>query len=131
MKIYFLQRTSFCKTPNFLLSAVIMTRNLKHIKYETVRPCEESDRCRTCRTHSQRSSIREEIQGRYYPLLNAHLTHVCHCAQVIVIIPEVPGFAGDVKGESSIKTIMAAQYRTINRGGSSIYEEIRRAGFEP
>lgn len=26
---------------------------------------------------------------------------------------------------------MAAQYRTINRGGSSIYEEIRRAGYEP
>ena len=26
---------------------------------------------------------------------------------------------------------MAAQYRTINRGGSSIYEEIRKAGYEP
>jgi len=51
--------------------------------------------------------------------------------KVVVVIPEVPGFAGDVKGESSIKTIMAGQYRTINRGGSSIYEEIHRAGFEP
>jgi phospholipase D1/2 len=48
-----------------------------------------------------------------------------------VVIPELPGFAGDVKSETSIKTIMAAQYRTINRGGSSIYEEVRRAGFEP
>ncbi|KAF9244484.1 hypothetical protein BU15DRAFT_85872 [Melanogaster broomeanus] len=38
-------------------------------------------------------------------------------------IPELPGFAGD--------TIMAAQYRTINRGGHSIYEEIRKAGYEP
>ena len=26
---------------------------------------------------------------------------------------------------------MAAQYRTINRGGSSIYEEIRKAGYDP
>jgi phospholipase D1/2 len=26
---------------------------------------------------------------------------------------------------------MAAQYRTINRGGHSIYEDIRAAGFEP
>lgn len=51
--------------------------------------------------------------------------------KVIVVIPELPGFTGDVKSETSLKTIMAAQYRTINRGGSSIYEEVRRAGFEP
>ncbi|KAF8169373.1 hypothetical protein BJ912DRAFT_181903 [Pholiota molesta] len=51
--------------------------------------------------------------------------------KVVVVIPEVPGFAGDIKSESSIKTIMAAQYRTINRGGSSIYEEVRKAGYEP
>ncbi|KAK7028554.1 phospholipase [Favolaschia claudopus] len=50
---------------------------------------------------------------------------------VIVTIPEVPGFAGDVKDEGSLKIIMAAQYRTINRGGRSIYEEIRKAGYEP
>ncbi|TFK95611.1 phospholipase D/nuclease [Pterulicium gracile] len=51
--------------------------------------------------------------------------------KVVVVIPEVPGFAGDVKTESSIKYIMAAQYRSINRGGDSIYEQIRRAGYEP
>lgn len=51
--------------------------------------------------------------------------------KVIVAIPELPGFAGDVKNEGSLKIIMAAQYRTINRGGSSIYEEIRKAGYEP
>lgn len=49
----------------------------------------------------------------------------------IVTIPEVPGFAGNLKDEGSLKIIMAAQYRTINRGGRSIYEEIRKAGFEP
>ncbi|RDB28300.1 Phospholipase D1 [Hypsizygus marmoreus] len=51
--------------------------------------------------------------------------------KVIVTIPEVPGFSGDVKAESSLKIIMAAQYRSINRGGNSIYEEIRKAGYEP
>jgi len=51
--------------------------------------------------------------------------------KVIVVIPEVPGFAGNINSTGDIKTIMAAQYRTINRGGHSIYEEIRKAGFEP
>ena len=36
-----------------------------------------------------------------------------------------------VKDETSVKTIMAAQYRTMNRGGHSIYEEVRKAGYEP
>jgi phospholipase D1/2 len=51
--------------------------------------------------------------------------------RVVVVIPEVPGFAGDVKNEGSLKIIMAAQYRSINRGGNSIYEKIRNAGYEP
>ncbi|KAG2131140.1 hypothetical protein BD769DRAFT_1452087 [Suillus cothurnatus] len=51
--------------------------------------------------------------------------------KVIVVIPELPGFAGDIKDDNALKIIMAAQYRTINRGGHSIYEEIRKAGFEP
>ncbi|KAJ7610187.1 hypothetical protein FB45DRAFT_337033 [Roridomyces roridus] len=51
--------------------------------------------------------------------------------QVIVVIPEVPGFAGDLKKEGSLKTIMGAMYRTINRGGHSIFEEVRKAGYEP
>ncbi|THH27911.1 hypothetical protein EUX98_g6279 [Antrodiella citrinella] len=51
--------------------------------------------------------------------------------RVVVVLPEVPGFAGNVKDESSVKIIMAAQYRTINRGGSSIYEELRKVNIEP
>ncbi|KAG2144421.1 uncharacterized protein EDB93DRAFT_1153427 [Suillus bovinus] len=51
--------------------------------------------------------------------------------KVIVVIPELPGFAGDIKNDSALKIIMAAQYRTMNRGGHSIYEEIRKAGYEP
>lgn len=51
--------------------------------------------------------------------------------KVVVVIPEVPGFAGNISDQTAIKTIMAAQYRTINRGGHSIYEEIRQAGYDP
>lgn len=51
--------------------------------------------------------------------------------KVVIVIPEVPAFSGDVKTQSSLKIIMGAQYRTINRGGSSIYEQIRNAGYEP
>ena len=47
-----------------------------------------------------------------------------------MVIPELPGFAGDVKNDTALKTIMTAQYRTVNRGGRSIYEDIRKAGFE-
>ncbi|KAF8530716.1 phospholipase D [Gautieria morchelliformis] len=51
--------------------------------------------------------------------------------KVVVVIPEVPGFAGDISDESAIKIILAAQWRTINRGGHSIYEEIKASGFDP
>ncbi|KIO26629.1 hypothetical protein M407DRAFT_199455 [Tulasnella calospora MUT 4182] len=51
--------------------------------------------------------------------------------KVIVMLPEVPGFSGDIEQEGSIKTIMAGQWRTINRGGNSIYELIRKAGYDP
>ena len=51
--------------------------------------------------------------------------------KVVVVIPEVPGFAGNISDQSAIKIIMAAQYLTMNRGGHSIYEEIRKAGYDP
>ena len=43
----------------------------------------------------------------------------------------MPGFAGDIKTDKSVKHILAAQYRTINRGGNSIYELIRKEGYDP
>ncbi|KAG9029137.1 hypothetical protein FRB95_005641 [Tulasnella sp. JGI-2019a] len=51
--------------------------------------------------------------------------------KVIVLIPEVPGFSGDIQQTDAIKTIMGAQWRTMNRGGGSLYELIRKAGFDP
>ncbi|KAJ3861230.1 putative phospholipase D [Lentinula novae-zelandiae] len=52
--------------------------------------------------------------------------------EIFVVIPEVPAFSGNIKDESSLKIIMPAQYRTItiNWGGASIYETIRKAGYE-
>jgi phospholipase D1/2 len=53
--------------------------------------------------------------------------------KVIVVIPAIPGFAGDLKDESSLGTraIMEFQYNSINRGGHSIMECIGRAGYNP
>jgi phospholipase D1/2 len=53
--------------------------------------------------------------------------------QMIVVIPSVPGFAGDLHDEGSLGTraIMEFQYFSINRGGHSIMEKIAKAGFNP
>ncbi|KAF1836290.1 phospholipase D/nuclease [Decorospora gaudefroyi] len=53
--------------------------------------------------------------------------------RMIIMIPAVPAFAGDLKLDEALGTraIMEFQYDSINRGGHSIYEEIARAGFNP
>ncbi|KAI8943098.1 hypothetical protein NX059_001129 [Plenodomus lindquistii] len=53
--------------------------------------------------------------------------------KMIIMIPAVPAFAGDLKLDEALGTraIMEFQYNSINRGGHSIYEEIARAGFNP
>jgi phospholipase D1/2 len=53
--------------------------------------------------------------------------------KMIVMIPSVPAFAGDLKLDEALGTraIMEFQYDSINRGGHSIYEEIAKAGFNP
>ncbi|KAF2122858.1 hypothetical protein BDV96DRAFT_9074 [Lophiotrema nucula] len=53
--------------------------------------------------------------------------------KMIVIMPSVPAFAGDLKADDALGTraIMEFQYDSINRGGHSIYEEIAKAGFNP
>ncbi|KAF2773167.1 phospholipase D/nuclease [Teratosphaeria nubilosa] len=52
---------------------------------------------------------------------------------VIVNIPAIPGFAGDLKDDASLGTraIMEFQYNSINRGGHSIMEKIAQAGIDP
>ncbi|KAI9633008.1 uncharacterized protein MKK02DRAFT_40389 [Dioszegia hungarica] len=51
--------------------------------------------------------------------------------KIFVLIPAVPAFPGDIRGQSGLKAIMEAQYRSINRGGESIFEMVRKAGFNP
>ncbi|KAL2406426.1 hypothetical protein ABEF93_006403 [Exophiala dermatitidis] len=53
--------------------------------------------------------------------------------KVIVVIPAVPAFAGDLRDDGSLGTraIMEFQYFSINRGGNSIMEKIAEAGFNP
>ena len=53
--------------------------------------------------------------------------------KVIVIIPAIPGFAGDLRDDGSLGTraIMEYQYNSINRGGHSIMEMVAKEGFDP
>ncbi|KND93239.1 Phospholipase D1 [Tolypocladium ophioglossoides CBS 100239] len=52
--------------------------------------------------------------------------------RVWVVIPAVPGFAGDLKADCALATraIMQFQYCSISRGGHSIIEKLREAGVE-
>ena len=53
--------------------------------------------------------------------------------KIIVVIPAVPGFAGDLKDDASLGTraIMEFQYNSINRGGHSIMEMVAKEGYDP
>ncbi|KPI40705.1 Phospholipase D1 [Cyphellophora attinorum] len=53
--------------------------------------------------------------------------------RVIIVIPAIPGFAGDLREDAAIGTraIMDYQYKSINRGEHSIMGQIRAAGFDP
>ena len=53
--------------------------------------------------------------------------------KVVVVMPAIPAFAGDLRDDSSLGTraIMEYQYNSINRGGHSIMESIQAEGFEP
>ena len=46
--------------------------------------------------------------------------------KVIVIVPLLPGFEGDVETASVLKVQLHYQYQTICRGGQSIYEVLTK-----
>ena len=52
--------------------------------------------------------------------------------RVIVLMPAVPAFAGDLKSDGALGTraIMEYQYNSINRGGHSIIECLQRNGID-
>ncbi|EON97584.1 putative phospholipase d p1 protein [Phaeoacremonium minimum UCRPA7] len=53
--------------------------------------------------------------------------------RVIIVIPAVPGFAGDLRDDAAIGTraIMDYQYKSICRGEHSIFGQIRAEGVDP
>lgn len=53
--------------------------------------------------------------------------------RVILVIPAIPGFAGDLRNDAAIGTraIMDYQYKSINRGEHSIMGQIAKAGIDP
>ena len=53
--------------------------------------------------------------------------------KVIVLMPSVPAFAGDLRDDAALGTraIMEFQYNSINRGGHSIMELIAKEGINP
>lgn len=53
--------------------------------------------------------------------------------RVIILIPAVPGFAGDLREDAATGTraIMDYQYKSICRGEHSIFEQIRKEGVDP
>lgn len=53
--------------------------------------------------------------------------------RVIVVIPAIPGFAGDLRDDAAMGTraIMDYQYKSISRGEHSIFGQIRAQGVDP
>jgi phospholipase D1/2 len=53
--------------------------------------------------------------------------------RIIIVIPAIPGFAGDLRSDAAIGTraIMEYQYKSINRGEHSIMGQIKKAGVDP
>lgn len=53
--------------------------------------------------------------------------------KMIIVIPSVPAFAGDLRDDSALGTraIMEFQYNSICRGGNSIMEMIQKEGINP
>ena len=53
--------------------------------------------------------------------------------RMIIVIPAIPGFAGDLRDNAAqgTRAIMDYQYKSICRGENSIFEKIRAQGVEP
>lgn len=53
--------------------------------------------------------------------------------RVILVIPCIPGFAGDLRENAAAGTraIMDYQYKSILRGENSIFEQVRAQGVDP
>lgn len=50
--------------------------------------------------------------------------------KIVVVIPTIPCFAGELDEAAGIRCIMAWQYKSISRGGKSIMEQCAEAGVD-
>ena len=53
--------------------------------------------------------------------------------RIVVTMPLLPGMTGGIKGDgmSGIGCVLYFQFRTISRGGNSLFERLRRHGIDP
>jgi phospholipase D1/2 len=81
-----------------------------------------------------------EEQAPIHNLIGAAIVDACVRAgkegrkfRVIMVIPAIPGFAGDLRDDAAMGTraIMDYQYKSINRGEHSIMERIKAQGVDP
>ncbi|EMC96787.1 hypothetical protein BAUCODRAFT_489830 [Baudoinia panamericana UAMH 10762] len=79
-------------------------------------------------------------QAPIHNLIGAAIVDACIKAhsegrkfRVILLIPCIPGFAGDLRDDAATGTraIMDYQYKSINRGEHSIYGRLKAAGIDP
>ncbi|TKA62846.1 hypothetical protein B0A55_11011, partial [Friedmanniomyces simplex] len=81
-----------------------------------------------------------EDQAPVHNQIGAAIVDACLAAEkegrkfrVIIMMPSIPGFAGDLRDDAALGTraIMDYQYKSINRGELSIYGRIKAAGADP
>lgn len=82
------------------------------------------------------SDAQKPVQNRIGSAIVERILRAARAGQkykIIVVIPSVPAFAGDLKADSTLGTraIMEFQYNSINRGGNSIMELIAKEGYNP
>jgi phospholipase D1/2 len=79
-------------------------------------------------------------QAPVHNLIGAAIVDACVAAhregrkfRVIIMLPSIPGFAGDLRSDPAIGTraIMDYQYKSICRGEESIFGKINAAGADP
>ncbi|KAL7424937.1 hypothetical protein Q5752_000624 [Cryptotrichosporon argae] len=92
--------------------------------------------CRSAADWSHGILIEDSIQQAYIQLIN----EANHCVYIEnqfssprpLARGRNPGRTpGDISTQSGLKAIMEAQFRSINRGGDSIFEMVRQAGYDP
>ena len=82
------------------------------------------------------SDAQKPVQNRIGSAIVERILRAARAGQkykIIVVIPSVPAFAGDLRDDSTLGTraIMEFQYNSINRGGHSIMELVAKEGYNP